>query len=183
MENNKYQKACIYKICCKDPSITDCYVGSTTDFVKRRYDHKWNCDNSKYKKYYKLYRFINNNGGWNNFNMQVIEQYPCNCKEELHRREGYFIRLLNCSLNAMIAGRTVKEYRIDKKDEQKQYRVDNREKILAQKKHYYNQNKEHLLIKQKQPYTCICGKTLTIGNKSRHCKSKKHINFIENQNS
>ena len=30
-----YSKALIYKISCRDPSITDCYVGSTTNLIMR----------------------------------------------------------------------------------------------------------------------------------------------------
>ena len=29
-----YENAVIYKICCKDPTITDNYIGSTTEFRK-----------------------------------------------------------------------------------------------------------------------------------------------------
>ena len=35
----------IYKIVCNDLSITDCYVGHTTDFVKRKCNHKIICNN------------------------------------------------------------------------------------------------------------------------------------------
>ena len=39
-ENIDYSKTIIYKIVCKDIDIEDCYVGSTTDFVRRKSEHK-----------------------------------------------------------------------------------------------------------------------------------------------
>ncbi len=35
-----YSKTIIYKIVCNDLTITDCYVGSTTDFKTRKAAHK-----------------------------------------------------------------------------------------------------------------------------------------------
>ena len=40
----------IYKIVCKDLSITPVYIGSTTDFTNRKYDHKSSCENVNGKK-------------------------------------------------------------------------------------------------------------------------------------
>ena len=42
-----YSKTHFYKIVCKDTSITDCYVGHTTDFTKRQWQHKNSCKNQK----------------------------------------------------------------------------------------------------------------------------------------
>ena len=36
----EYSKNIIYKICCKDITIKDIYVGQTTNITKRRYNHK-----------------------------------------------------------------------------------------------------------------------------------------------
>ena len=38
-----YSKSIIYKIVCDDISITDCYVGSTTQFSMRKSKHKQCC--------------------------------------------------------------------------------------------------------------------------------------------
>ena len=35
-----YSNIIIYKIYCKDPSITDVYVGQTSNFAKRKCAHK-----------------------------------------------------------------------------------------------------------------------------------------------
>ena len=83
-----YQNLIIYKIVCKDLNIKPVYIGSTTDFTNRKYDHKSNCINIDGKKYnYELYQFIRINGGWGNWDMILIENYPCNSKLESLRQE------------------------------------------------------------------------------------------------
>ncbi len=42
-----YSKTIIYRIVCKDLSITECYVGHTTNFTKRKCQHKNDCNNEK----------------------------------------------------------------------------------------------------------------------------------------
>ena len=50
--------------------------------------------------------------GKDNFYIELVENYPCNTKEELMAREGHYIRE-RATLNHMIAGRTEKEWRED----------------------------------------------------------------------
>jgi len=38
-----YSKTSIYKLCCNDTSITECYIGHTTNFTKRKQRHKYSC--------------------------------------------------------------------------------------------------------------------------------------------
>ena len=35
-----YSNTIIYKIYCNDSSVTDIYIGHTTNFIKRKYQHK-----------------------------------------------------------------------------------------------------------------------------------------------
>ena len=35
-----YENSVIYKLCCTDPTVTEVYVGSTTNFRKRKNQHK-----------------------------------------------------------------------------------------------------------------------------------------------
>ena len=46
-----YSNAVIYKLSCKDKSITEIYIGSTTNFTKRKYEHKKICNNPNNQKY------------------------------------------------------------------------------------------------------------------------------------
>ena len=65
-----YTKTIIYKIICLDLEIKDNYVGSTTSFLKRKQQHKANCNK---KKNVKIYNIINTNVGWDNWTMIEIE--------------------------------------------------------------------------------------------------------------
>ena len=68
-----YDKTHFYKIVCKDLDIKDCYVGHTTDFTTRKYDHKQRCSNPNNGGYnLPVYRFMRENGGWENFEMILI---------------------------------------------------------------------------------------------------------------
>ena len=73
-----FSKNVIYKLVCKDVNIKECYVGHTTDFTNRKYGHKSNCINPNSRDYnYYVYQFINKTGGWNNWSMIMIEEFPC----------------------------------------------------------------------------------------------------------
>ena len=73
-----YSNTVIYKIVSNDLNITECYVGHTTDFVRRKAAHKSACTNEKGKTYdFKVYKTIREIGGWDNWSMIEIEKYPC----------------------------------------------------------------------------------------------------------
>ena len=92
---------CIYKIVCRDKEITEFYIGSSVDFNTRKWNHKCNSNNLNRKEYcYPLYMFINVNGGYNNWEFEVIKEYKFITKEELNINEQYYIELLKPKLNA-----------------------------------------------------------------------------------
>ena len=69
-----YSKTHFYKFVCKDTSIIDCYVGHTTDFTKRKNQHKTRCCNPNNPKHnYTVYHCIRCNGGWENWDMILID--------------------------------------------------------------------------------------------------------------
>ena len=83
-----YSNAVFYKLSCKDKSITEVYIGSTTNFTKRKHAHKSASNNSNNKKYTaQKYKFIRENGGWDNWEMIEIENFPCKTSRELTKRE------------------------------------------------------------------------------------------------
>jgi group I intron endonuclease len=94
----KYKNFKIYKISHKESN--NCYIGSTCNFSSRKSHHRKNTTNKVGKTYWcKLYRFIRDNGGWVNFNIDIIESYPCNTREAGKLREQYFIDLIIPLLN------------------------------------------------------------------------------------
>ena len=150
-----YSKTIIYKIVCKDLNIKGCYVGQTTNFIKRKTQHKHSCNkegNRQYDDY--VYRFIRDNGGWNNWDMIQVEKYP-DCKDlnDAHQRERYWIEHLNADLNKQL-NLSKKEYVDKHKDEKQKYDIKYRENNLEKKKEnhkkYYNDNKERLKEYQKE---------------------------------
>lgn len=98
-----YTKSIIYKLCCKDLLINDIYIGHTTNFNDRKKRHKYNCNNENEKRHnLYVYQFIRNNGGWDNWVMIKIEDYPCNNKLDVEKREREFIELYKATLNSYI---------------------------------------------------------------------------------
>ena len=97
--------------------------------------------------------------------IELIEDYPCNSKKELNRKEGKWIRQMDC-VNKTVAGRTQQEWIEENKEElktyKKQYYEKNKEKLIARQKQYQAEHKEEIVIKNKQRY--VAKKLLTQNN-------------------
>ena len=112
-----YQDTVIYKIVCNDLNIEDVYVGHTTNFTKRKCQHKSATNYENGTKYnLKIYKTIRDNGGFENWSMIEIEKYPCNDLQEAINRERYYYELLNAKLNTVIPARNIQEYYKDNKE-------------------------------------------------------------------
>ena len=95
--NSKYNQTTFYLIKSKDENINDCYIGHTTNLYMRQANHKSSC---KKKKNTKLYNFINENGGWNNWEMLIIEKDVIfNSQLKAVEREQYYLNHYNSNLN------------------------------------------------------------------------------------
>ena len=163
-----YNKANIYKLCCKDIKIKEIYVGSTCNFTRRKCQHKSLCNNEKNKAYnFNVYRFIREHGNWKNWDMILLEEVSCENKKQLHKIEREYIEKLGATLNKQIPSRTQKEY-------QKEWREKNREWREKYIKEYREYNREKFREYRKQIITCICGRDINFANKSRHYRTKKH---------
>ena len=95
-----YSNTIIYKITCNDDTIKDVYVGHTTNFVQRKYAHKQCCLNNNLNKC-KLYEVIRNNGGWNNWTMEIVNFFNCKDHNEARQKEQEYFILLNANLNSV----------------------------------------------------------------------------------
>ena len=169
-----YTKTKIYKLVCKDIHITKIYVGHTTNWVKRKSNHKSNCNNSNSKMYdYFVYQFIRENGGWDNFDMILIEEYECENKLQAEQRERYWVETLKAELNTNIPGRTIKEWTETNKETIKEYQKEYQKK-------FYETNKEKILKQLSEKILCKCGSEISKGKLSIHRKSKKHLNYSAN---
>ena len=172
---NKYVEGKIYKIF--NTLNDDIYVGSTIQSLSHRMiKHRDNVKNTTthYKtSVCKLMQEL----GVEHFFIELVEAYPCNKKEELNAREGYWIKQI-ANVNKHIPGRTPKEHYEENKEKimarmkeyKKQYTIDNKEAILAKRKEYYEKTKEHKQeyqksdkVKQKKntKIECPCGASYT----------------------
>ena len=132
-----YDKSTIYKLCCKDPEITDIYVGSTTNFTRRKSQHKQRCNNENSDKYYyKVYKTIREYGGFDNWDMVEVEKYCATDRNDLHTRERFWLEELGATLNMCIPTQSSAEY----------YKK-NKDNIIKRSSEYYNKNKDSIYIK------------------------------------
>jgi hypothetical protein len=164
-----YAKGKIYKLINTEGTL--CYVGSTTTtLAQRKAEHRskyksWKNGKYKYTTSFKI--FEDDEQGCE---IVLIEDFPCNSKEELEKQERHYIESIEC-VNKHRPTRTYKEYAEANKDKIKQY-----------KKEFYEQNKERYSLKASQKQLCECGTTHTAHHKLRHLKSLKHQQYIKSIN-
>jgi len=82
--------AVIYVILCKNPDIQDFYLGVTKRLQRRIYEHKNSNGGNK------LYEFVKNNGGWEYFYFEIIEEINDDIRYEI---ENNYLQLMKPSLN------------------------------------------------------------------------------------
>ena len=148
------------------------YIGSTTQSLAVRFgEHKKD-------KTISLNKLINSkyNGNWSECYYELYENYSSNSKEELRKREGEIMRQFKSDknyicINHKIAGREKKEY-------DKQYRINNTDKIREKNKNYYQNNLDIIKCKKNEKITCECGSCISKSNLSYHYKSKKHQEYL-----
>lgn len=138
----------IYKIICNDENIKDCYVGSTSNFKVRKWDHKRlsNDENSKFK----IYETIRNNGGWDNWSMLPIAEHKEITVIQARIKEEEQRVLLNASMNSRAAFRTAEELQQIENERKKKYRQTEEYKVKEQK--YRELNKDKINERQRQSY-------------------------------
>jgi len=189
-----YKKGLIYKIVCNDITTKDTYVGSTTDFTRRKSGHKSKCNNPNNPFYdLKVYKFIRENNGWDNWSMILVENFSCESKLELKKRERYWIDTLESKLNCNIPSRTRKQWRVENIDKinerEKQWRVKNIDKIKERDKEYRVKNADKLkeyrvknADKLKEKIECECGAVVNKSSLAPHRKTDKHFQKLELKN-
>ena len=138
-----YAKTCIYQIQCRDPSITKTYGGHSINLIKRRGLHKSVCNNPNAKNYNcYVYRFIRENGGWDNWQVVWQYDYPCGSKKEALLEETKFIKEQKCELNSnmpYIPGEDKKEKnRISKSNSRAKKIVEETEEVIKEKNREYD---------------------------------------------
>jgi hypothetical protein len=142
--DKRYENGKIYLAKCKNnPNLV--YVGSTHMSLEERFNRH------KKDKKCSLYKYVD--GDWDNWYIELYEDYPCKNKYILELRETEVQKQI-ATINKQLARRTKKQYHQDNRDKilenMKQYRQDNRDKLLENMKQRYQANRDKLLEYQKQ---------------------------------
>lgn len=194
-----YSKGKIYKLCSNQTDKV--YIGSTVQELEERL--------RKHQVHYK--RFLENKTcyissfeivKYEDVYIELIEEYPCNSKEELEKQEGQIIKNTNNYVNNRIAGRSLAEFYQDNKEQIKNriknYYENNKDIISVKNKLYRNKNKEHIKTRNKlyrqnnkdklkelasSIIVCECGAEISRSNISQHKKTTKHLDRMKNINS
>jgi hypothetical protein len=158
----------IYKLCSNDENIKDYYVGSTKNLRQRIWTHKSHCNSPNSDRYnLKVYSFIRDNGGWDNWKFEILETGECEDKLSKLKIERGWVEKLNATLNVEIPSRTKKEYYEKNKDKVKEYQRE-------YQKEYSHKNRDKINEKQRQKSPCdVCGKVMNRSSLLRH-KNRFH---------
>jgi len=144
-----YSKTVIYKICCKDKDITDIYVGHSTNLPRRKWSHKSRCNNENDPAFYTyVYEFIRDNGGWDNWELIKLYDFPCLSHKEASVEEKNCCKKIGAELNFQNPYRTLGE----KKEQMiilgKEYRKNNSEKIKEYQKEHSQKPESKQILKE-----------------------------------
>lgn len=191
MADNRYHHGKIYSI--RSHQTDEVYIGSTcSTLTKRLSQHKANfkswCKDNK-NKYLTSYKILKNI----DYYIELVEEIKCETKRELCKREGEIIRATDNCVNRKIEGRTDREYYFDNQEKSRQRYQDNKEHVIQNVKIYQQNHKEQVLGYKrtwkaknqeylKQKHICECGGTYTPSHKTRHFRTKKHMNYNEKKN-
>lgn len=159
-----YSKTVIYIIRCLSLGILETYIGSTISFTSRKSGHHDACINENHPAYNrKIYKFIRENGGWENWEMVILEEYPeCTSKIQKLIREREVSDRTKATLNINRAYVT---------------NVERAEQIV--RNHARNNPKTNARLNE-VPIGCKCGKSYFHTGKTSHTRTKHHCQFIMN---
>ena len=180
-----YSKGKVYKITNGDLT----YIGSTTTGLAQRLaQHKYDkngYDAGKNNKNLTSFQLLQDA----NAVITLLEDFPCERREQLTARERFYIESSNC-VNKYIPSRTITEYNHDaevikRKNEwsklkMRELRKDKtfREKFNASFKKWSEMNNDKLKAK----VICECGGCFTHRHQSTHFKTSKHKTHIDKNN-
>jgi len=153
--DTRYAKCQMYLLRHKDDIFNEnVYVGHTINKYDRNKAHK---SRSKLVDKYpcKVYKYVNDTGGYENWEMIMLEIHPCKNKNEGKKRELYWIDFYKSNLNSDVPNRTTMEW----------YYETN-----------YNQtHKTQIEVRRSKKVRCECGLEMRFSCLTKHKKTKKHF--------
>ena len=183
-----YQKGKIY--CIRSHQTDKVYVGSTVQELSMRMcGHRKDFKNYKNGKYCYVTSF--DILDYDDAYIELIEDFPSENRNQLEKREGVFIREMEC-VNKIIVGRDIKEYKEANKDKlsdyfkkryesnkdkikeiRKEYQEANKDKIKQRNKEYHEANKD-----KKKEYREANKDMINQKKRDRRLKKKQESNSI-----
>lgn len=135
-----YKNGKIYKLQCEDGYY---YFGSTaSELRKRHHKHKQHAKEFPERRVYKHINSI----GWDKVRIILVEDFPCESKEHLRRKEDEYIRenkkdplclnMFNATYNAL--------------ESQREYQQSHREQVRARVKKYTDEHRDELNEKRRE---------------------------------
>lgn len=131
-------------------NVNICYIGSTSNPDKRFKEHHrilLKCNILQgYKRFQnmKLYQYIQENGGWDNFKCEVVFELESSNNKEVFECERNYINQYNACLNLKMPYIDDDERREKLKIKSSKYYNKKRSEILEQKKSYYEKNRDKI---------------------------------------
>lgn len=156
-----YKKGKIYSLR-TDTAPDLIYIGSTcSSLSKRLYKHRscykgWKANSDHYRSAFEILKY-------DDHYIELIEEFPCENKITLLRREGEIQRAHKNRVNKEIAGRTPVEYEAEHR---------------TRKSKWYKKNRDRVLEKCRIVVDCErCDRSVTLPNLKRHQKTIYCTNF------
>ena len=161
--DSKYKNGKIYKLVSTGTPIV--YYGSTiTSLEKRLSIHKSGRNTCASRELFDA----------GDVSIVLVEEYPCNNKYELESRERIYIEFI---LNNF-SHRVICNKQIPTRTKEEWYQ-DNREHRNEYDRKYYQNNKDSINEKKREKFNCECGGRYTRSGKSKHFKTKQHLDYIK----
>jgi len=149
VNKTSYENGKIYRIWSLDTDKI--YIGSTCDTLSHRFCvHKskyksWKNEGGQFCSSFNLFDLV----GVDNCKIELEHNFVCDSKAKLNKEEGRIQRLYkDIIINKRLAGRTLKEYYQDHKEEikeyQKEYQQDHKQEIKEYQKEYQQDHKQEM---------------------------------------
>jgi hypothetical protein len=141
----------VYKIVCKDENITDIYIGSTCQELKKRIYSHFSAFNNNIN--FKVYEFMRKNGGFENFDFKILNEIEYFDKSMQLKQEQAYINCYKPTLNelkAYTSKEEKKEYSAlyyanpENKEKDAILYLKNKEKVRERVALNYQKNKERI---------------------------------------
>ena len=115
--------------------------------------------------------------GVENCKIELVEEFPCENKEQLNKREGFYIQSNEC-VNRNIAGRTLAEWMEDTRDHRnevaRRWKAANPEKVKEIEKRTRAKHHDQIRAKAAAKELCdVCGAEVSHHHLQRHKRSDK----------